>query len=364
MIIHRALYREVSQASIAIVIVLLLVLVLFGLTAVLGRTARGEYPESIVFSMLMWQTIKRFDVLIPLGFYLGVLLTLSRWYRDSEMTVLAACGIGLPQLLRPLMVLAAVAAMAAGAASFYLTPLAYRHIEVVKAESTQRPQLAGVTAGAFTEAVAGGRIVYAERIADDGTLEHVFLGNLQGSGRPHVILARAGFPFTDARTGDRFIALRDGWAYDGVPGQADYRIMAFEMYAVRLEARPLLDVPTTLEGMPTHVLLRQQERAATAEWHWRLSKLLAVPVLAAFALVLAYTDARRGRLSNLFAAVLVYFIYSNLMGIGITLLKKGRVPPEFGLWWVHIVFALIAFYLLARRAANRPLLGLPRLVSR
>jgi len=361
-IIYRALYREVTQATAAIIIVLLLVLVLFGLTAVLGRTARGEYAETILFSMVAWQTIKRIDVLIPLSFYLGALLTLSRWYRDSEMTVLAACGIGLPQLLRPLMVLAAVVAVFAAVASFYVTPLAYQQIDVLKAESTQRPQLAGIAPGAFTESAAGGRIVYVEHIADDGALEYVFLANLQ-SGRPHVVLARRGYPFTDSRTGDKFIALQDGWAYDGIPGLADYRIMAFETYSVRLEARPLLDVPTTLEGTPMHVLLRERGRNATAEWHWRLSKPLVVPILAAFALVLAYTDARRGRLSNLFAAIFIYFIYSNLLGVAVTVLKKGKVSPEVGLWWVHILFALIACYLLVRRSANKPLLGLPRLVG-
>jgi len=357
-IIYRALYREASQATAAILIVLLVVLILFGLTAVLGRAARGEYAASIVASLITWQTVKRLDVLIPLGFYLGVLLTLSRWYRDSEMTVLAACGVGLPQLLRPLMVLAVVTAAAAAAASLYLTPLAFRHIELVKAESAQRPQLAGIVPGAFTETAGGGRIFYVEHIADNGMLEYVFLSNLNG--RPHVILARSGYPFTDSRTGDRFIALQDGWAYDGIPGHADYRTIAFETYAVRLESRPLLDIPSTLEGMPTHALLSQGDRATAAEWHWRLSKPLVVPVLAAFALVLAYTDARRGRLSNLFTAVLVYFIYSNLIGIGVTLIKKGHVPAAVGLWWVHILFALVAAYLLVRRAANKPLLGAPR----
>lgn len=359
MIIYRALYREASQASVAIVVVLLVVLVFFGLTAVLGRAARGEYAASIVFSLITWQTIKRFDVLIPLAFYLGALLTLSRWYRDSEMTVLAACGVGLPQLLRPLMVLAAVVAVLSGVATFYVTPLSYRHIEMAKAESAQRPQLAGVTPGAFNDAAAGGRIIYAESVEHNGMLENVFLSKLQG--RAHVVLARRGYPFTDTRTGDRFVALEDGWAYEGTPGQADYRILAFDTYAVRLESRPPLDVPTTLEGLPSRLLWARADRSATAEWHWRLSKVIVVPVLAAFALVLAYTDARRGRLSNLFVAVLVYFIYSNLIGIGTTLLKKGQIPAALGLWWVHVLFAGIAAYLLFRRAANKPLLSLPQL---
>jgi len=357
MILHRALYREASTATTAIVVVLLIVLVFFGLTAILGRAARGDYAEQIVFALLGWQTLKRLDLLLPLGFYLGVLLTLSRWYRDNEMTVLAACGVGLLQLLRPVMVLAGAVALLTAIAAFYLTPLANRQLEVIKASSEQRPEFAGIAPGTFSESAGDGRILYAEAIAADGTLQRVFLSNLEE--RPRVVLARSGAPFTDPRTGERYVRLYDGWAYDGVPGQPDYQLMRFETYTARLESRPL-SVPAKLEGLPSRVLFRDTTRVAIAEWHWRLSKPILVFVLAAFALVLAYTDARRGRLSNLFTAVLVYFIYSNLLGLGVTFLKKGQVPAALGLWWVHLLFAALAALWLARRAAHKPLWARPR----
>jgi lipopolysaccharide export system permease protein len=78
-----------------------------------------------------------------------------------------------------------------------------------------------------------------------------------------------------------------------------------------------------------------------------------------YAVVLAYTDVRRGRMSNLFVAIVVYFIYSNLLGIGENMLQKGRMPAAVGLWWVHIGMALVALYLLRQRAHDRPLLSLP-----
>lgn len=357
MIIYRAFYREAAQSTVAIVVILLVVLVFFGLTAVLGRAARGDFAQTIVLKLLGWQTAKRLDLLLPLGLYLGTLLTLSRWYRDSEMAVLSACGVGLMQLLRPVLVLAAVVAMLVTGASFYLTPLANRQIEIAKVESERRPELAGISPGTFTEAAAGGRILYAERVEEDGRLGHVFVANPADVDRPRVVLAEQGEPYIDAKTGDRFLVLKDGWAYEGRPGAADYRVVHFERYHVRITTRPLVPPPARVQGMTTRELLAAPDRAATAEWHWRLSKPLFVPILAAFALVLAHTDARRGRLANLFAAVLVYFIYSNLLGLGETLLRKGQVPAGLGLWWVHVPFAMLAGYLLARRAANKPLFG-------
>ena len=107
-------------------------------------------------------------------------------------------------------------------------------------------------------------------------------------------------------------------------------------------------------------MLARGDGPAIAELHWRLAKPIIVFVLALYALVLAHTDARRGRLSNLFAAILVYLIYSNLLGLGQTLLKKDQISPLVGLWWLHVGMVLVAIYLLRQRASNRPLIPLPR----
>lgn len=358
MIIYRAFYREAVRTTVGIVAALAAVLVLFGLTATLGRTVSGEYAQSIVLQLLAWQTLKRVDLLLPLGFYLGILLTFSRWYRDSEMTVLAACGIGLAQLLRPVMLLAAIVVVLVSGAAFFLTPYSARAIEQVKAEGNQRPELAGIAAGVFTEAAAGGRILYAGHVDDNGGMEQVFVSNSTGA-RPRVVLARAGESFGEGTTGRRRVMLRDGWAYEGTPGQADYRVVQFKRYTVWFGQKPIASPPKTIEGLPTAVLFGTPGGEAAAEWHWRLAKPVHVLILTLFALVLAYTDARRGRLANLFAAILVYFIYTNLLGLGQTLIKKGQVPNGVGLWWVHGLMLAVALFLFYRRGRNLPLL--PRL---
>lgn len=352
MIIHRAFYREAAQATAGIVIVLVAVFLLFGVTSALGRTVRGDYAQSIVAQLIAWQTVRHVDLMLPLGFYLGVLLTLGRWYRDSEMTVLAACGIGLPQLLRPVFLMAAAVAALVALLAFLLTPLATRALQELRAESSQRPELAGITAGTFTSSAADGRILYAEEVAPDGRMSQVFLHN-PGAGRPRVILAQSGRSF--AEDGQRYARLRDGWAYEGTPGQADYRVVRFETYTVRL-AEPSVTAPApSIEALPTPALLQTAGPAAAAERHWRLSKPVLVFVLALYGVVLAHTDARRGRMANLFAAILVYFIYSNLLGLGETWILRGRVAPALGLWWVHALMAGVALFLFHRRSRNQPL---------
>jgi lipopolysaccharide export system permease protein len=354
LIIRRAFYREATIATAGIVLVLVVVLVLFGMTAALGRAVRGDYAQHIVFQLLGWQTLMRFDLLLPLGLYLGVLLTFSRWYRDSEMTVLLACGVSLPQLLRPVLALSAVVALITAGAAFYVTPYAEHAIDALRTESARRSDIAGITPGTFTESGAGRRVVYAEDAAPGGGLTQIFISN-PAQTHPRIILARLGHSVVDKR-GDRFIVLSDGWAYEGAPGDAEYRIVRFDTYMVRMETPTAIATRETAETIPPDVLWRANDIDARAEWQWRLSRPILLFVLAIFALVLAYTDARRGRLANLFLAILIYFIYSNLLGVALTLMKRGTVPAVVGLWWVHVLMAIIALLLLHRRSHNRPLL--------
>lgn len=359
MIIHRAFYREAALATLSITAVLLVIIVFQGLSVFLGRAATGEQSKDVVMTLLGLQTLRKLDLLLPLALYFGTLITLSRWYRDSEMTVLAACGVGLTQLLRPVMVFALATAIVVALGSFFFTPYASRQTEVVKSESTRVPEIARMAPGVFTEAQSGKRIFYAARLDKVGDMEDVFMSHLE-AGKRAVVVARTGHPFVDEKTGDKFLALRDGRVYSGEPGEAKYQVMRFETFNVRLEPKRLGELPSTVEGLGNRELLARGDGSAIAELHWRIGKPIVVFILALYALVLAHTDARRGRLSNLFAAILVYLIYSNLLGLGQTLLKKGEVSPLVGLWWLHLGMALVAIYLLRQRANNQPLIPLPR----
>jgi len=360
MIISRAFYRETTQTLLAILVVLTFIFLLFGLSWLLGRAVRGKIADEVVLTLLGWQTVKRFDLLVPLAFYLGVLLTFSRWYRDSEMAVLAACGIGLPQLLRPVLVLAAFVAVLAGWFAMVVTPQASRAIADATASAGVRLSISGLVPGAFTASEEEKRVVYIRDVAPvTGNLVDPFILKREDEAED-VIVAESGYEETDRRTGEKFLVLLRGKAYTGAPGQADFGIVDFEKYRLRLDETPAAPAAKLRSFEMSVTELRQSRTpSARAEWHGRLAKPVAVIVVALFAVALAYTDARRGRMGNLFVAVLVYLTYSNMLNLGQSLIKKGKIGDVVGLWWVHALFLAIACYLLWRRSTNRPLLAWP-----
>jgi lipopolysaccharide export system permease protein len=45
-------------------------------------------------------------------------------------------------------------------------------------------------------------------------------------------------------------------------------------------------------------------------------------------------------------AIVIYFVYSNLISAGKVWLARGTVPEALGLWWTHVAVAVLALAVL------------------
>ena len=76
-------------------------------------------------------------------------------------------------------------------------------------------------------------------------------------------------------------------------------------------------------------------------------------ILSVIAITLAHTGPRQGRYAGFFPAVLVYVIYSNLLGVTRAWVEKGDLAPWFGAIWVHLLMIGIMLILQNRQNLKR-----------
>jgi lipopolysaccharide export system permease protein len=204
--------------------------------------------------------------------------------------------------------------------------------------------------GLFQNMARGQRTTYAETITANN-LNKVFMHE---AARNRVIFAEAASPLEDEQ-GERFIVFRNGTLTEGQPGSARFAMTSFaEMYvhlpprdinfSVALEEEALGSVELWLAGTASH----------QAELQWRISLVLLVPVLALLAVPLSRVSPREGRFARLVPAILVYIAYFGLLLVSRDLLTAGQLPPWLGLWWVHGVFAALAWALYSGRLGQLP----------
>lgn len=352
-IIDRYLLRESVGAWFAVTVVLLAIMLATRFARFLAEAAGGQLPREFLLSIVALSSLQYLVILIPVSLLLGILMALGRMYRDQEVSAMMGCGVGPGALYRPTLTLALCLTALTAALSFQIGPWAGRQADYLVRDAQRLIQFTPFEPGRFKE-VAGGRAVFytARQEEAGGALDTVFVRLLE-SGGPTIVTAQRGTQSLDRATGERILRLESGYRYAGEPGRADYDILRFDTFTTRVAPPPLLQLSSKRKIRETGELIGSDDPEDQAELQWRIAAPLTVLLLALMAVPLAHTSPRAGRYGKLVLGILAYLVYSNLLALGQAWIAKGYVPAAVGLWWVHGLAAVAAFWLIATRLGWR-----------
>ena len=358
MILRRALAREVLITSAAVTAVIFCIFLVVRVLGFLRQAAEGVIPVDSIFLLLFLKVIAYMDVILPLMMFVATLLVLGRWSRDNELTIMAASGLGLSHLVRPAAFLVLVGTIIVGSFSILVGPMAVRSVGALEHELKTRTDIIGVSPGVFTETRAGRGVYFVERVnKETDQYEGIFAWGSEG-GKEGIILSQTAHRHLDPEKGGVFLVLENGVRYEGTPGESAYRIINFERYTVRDAATSSAPVRFPLHGWETTRLWKSAGPYEQKELAWRFSKVIVLPVLMIFALALGRVEPRSNRYVSMFAALLIYFAYTNLVTMVCARVPTGGVGALVALGLLHVVFAAVGGYFFWRRAHDRPMITL------
>jgi lipopolysaccharide export system permease protein len=350
MIFRRSLVRELTATAVGLFIVLLAILFTNLVLRLLARAAGGAVAPEGILALLGFNALFYLNILFSVTLFLTVLLTLSRWYRDSEMVVWFSSGQSLAACLKPILWFAAPFFVAIVALSVFLSPWAEQRRLEFERQLESRDQLALLTPGLFKEFRRANLVVYLESINTfNGTIRNIFLHSVD-EGKDVTTVARSG-SLQEAQNGDRFVVLEDGRRYEGTPGTPEYRVVEFGKLGRRIEPAELRALPTSAKAIPTVTLAVLNGRIERAELFWRLSVPISALLLTLLAIPLAYVNPRMGRSFNLIGAGFVYLVYSNCLNIVQSLIAQGKLEFWAGLALPHAIAGLVALLLFGHQLA-------------
>jgi len=342
-IIDRYLIKEILLTLTGVTLVLLLIFISGQLVSLYAKVASGVLPLRSILFLLGLNSISNLVFVLPLSFYLAILLAFSRLYKDNEMVVLAACGVSHWRVLRAVLLLAGFFSIFVGWLSLDLAPWAESQTHLIKEEQKQKGDIESISSGRFKELTKGEGVVYVQQFDEDSLqMKNVFMQH-RIKDKNSVISAAAGSRLIDEKTGDRFIVLHNGQRFEGPDKYGRTAIARFESHGIRIEERSKIDLTRLRQSaMSTLTLLELGRSVDHAELQWRISAILLTVVLAVLAVPLSRTSPRQGRYSKLALALLFYIIYTNLLNVSRAWLNKDEVSVYVGMWWVHIMILLLA----------------------
>ncbi|MDO6461396.1 LPS export ABC transporter permease LptF [Granulosicoccaceae sp. 1_MG-2023] len=348
--IEKYLLREILVTWGAVTLVLLLIMLGNVLAGSLGRASEGNLSADLVFIFVAVKSVGLLVTLIPLGLYLGILLAFGRLYRDSEMSALFACGVGLVNVFRPAMVAGAIGVAIITALTIWVNPWAAGYEQRIKAGLSERSALDFLTAGKFVESQDATGVFFIQSANEDKThFEQVFVHRAGEDGSRQVEIAESAYYESDDESGDEFMIFRNGQTATGTPGEPDYIESHFETHGVLIPRIDPREPRLRAAAKSLSELWASDSAGDKAELQWRISIPLASLILAMLAVPLSHTSPRQGRYAKIAVAILIYIPYSNLLVLARKWLADEKVPMLLGLWWVHGVVLCVLLYLLIRR---------------
>lgn len=361
MIFRRSLTQELYSTALVTFLTLVGIVLAQRVAYYLGIAARGSLASDAINALLGFSLLKYLPLLLTLTLFLSVLLTLTRWHRDSEMVVWFTSGMGLAAWVRPVMAFALPLIAVIAVLSLFVTPWATGKAVEFTEQLKSRDELAAISPGVFKESRHADRVYFVESFDELGnTVKNVFVQSIQHQ-KLGIIVAQEGFRTTEPN-GDNFLVMANGRRYEGKPNMPEFSVTAFERYAIRIEAAEVKERAPTAKTRSSEDLIRDRSPSNSAEFQWRLATPISAFLLVLLAIPMSFVDPRAGRSANLIMALLVYVIYNNLLSISQAWISQGKIHAMIGLWPVHGVVLLMIVYLFYRRLFLLPLI--PRLLRK
>ena len=329
-ILNRYLLREASIATFGVTLIVMLIMLANLLARSLSAAADGSLPSSLIPAMMGFNAVKLLIYVLPVGLFIGLMFALGRMSRDSELTVLRACGFGPRHLSQAILWLAIPLSLLTASISLFAYP-ALQDVQSRMIDTARSQQVVNqLPIGRFIEEPSGRGVLYIGSKTRGGYTD-VFAFNeptneANARQKPGVEMAPFGKLITDS-DGHRYVVLEQGRRVQGQAGERDWSVIDYQTHEILVPGRA--DTGGSQENRKSSIqLLHSSLPGDQAEFFYRLSQALTVLVLALIAVPLAQAKPRSGRYGRLFWAFLVYALYFNLIALMQNTIKNG----EFNLW--------------------------------
>lgn len=314
----------------------------------LSRAAGGKFPSEIIFKLLFIGIPILMSLLLPLGFYIAMLLAYSRLYAENEMTSLLVCGYSERKLIKHSLMMALGVAAIVSVLTLYAVPiLAKAHMTLLHDKGIDT-MIKTLSPKRFRQFSGGRFVMYMDDMdTEHDDAKHVFVAEKdRRHGGWQILRADSGQVAYDKETGQTNIKLSHGSMFQGKPGTSNLKHYSFDTLEGVL-LKPSRNTSHKMSTVPTNKLwpLNNPDKRKVAELNWRLAVPIMTFILALLAIPLSKVRPRQGQFAGIIPAILVYAVYANLLFVGRDWLKQGAIPSWMGLWWIHLGFLLLAICL-------------------
>jgi lipopolysaccharide export system permease protein len=341
-ILAKSINLEVFKTTLGCLLIFFLLVIASRLVGYYEQAAEGSIDPSIIIPVIALRMPDFITLLIPLSFFLGVLITTSRLYGDNEIYAIFSGGKSLIDIIKYLLPQAFLFLMLTASLSLNIAPYTKAMSKELMASKSFSEKIQSIRPNELTE-IGKGNYIKAQSIQDGVLEEVIFMSGDIGSA---ALVSSKKLLISDANSTTN-ITFKDGIIYTDVINPDQQVITRFGEFEYNLDLSSGSSKKARLNKVYDF-----EEKSKNASFQWNLSIPLTIINLLFLGIFVGKAKPRQGRFGGIVPGLFIYMLYISLLVASRESMMTGGFLSSLGLWWVHALFFLLSLLYLSKYYFN------------
>ena len=328
-ILSKSLNIEVFRSSIGVLLVFFLLVVGSRIVGYFEQAAEGNIDPGIILSVIALRFPDFITLLIPLSFFLGLLITIGRLNSEGEIHGYFSAGLSKFNLIKFLLPQAFIYFFITLVLSLYIAPYTKNLSKELLVIDSFEEQIDAIQSDEIVSLDDGG-FLYVQT-ADEGLLKGVKLFQVDEDNSFIVISDEL---LTTEKDKTIELNLKNGSFYGGLFSETSKIISNFNNFNFEIDKNMSQSNDLSLTKLFDYSLASDQ-----ATFQWNISIPITILILLLYGIYISSSKPREGKFSFMLPGMLIYVSYLSLLILGREFISDNP-GSIFNLWFIHGLFVL------------------------
>ena len=336
-ILFRSLNAEVFKSTLGILAIFFILVVGSRFVGYFEQAAEGTLNPSLIYKIVLLRFPDFITLLIPLSFFLGLVITISRLYAEREIYGYFSVGLSRNDLIKFLIPQAVGFFLITLTLSIYIAPYTKElSRELISIDSFEE-QLESIKPKELISFNKEDNFIYVNS-KDGNSLKDLVLYMTNQNTSSLIIADELNYQDIGQST---ILEFKEGSFYQDIFYDGTGVISEFGNLRI-----PVKNDLKTISGLSLSKLFDFSEESSTSEIYWNISIPITIFILLIIGVYLSKVNPRQGRFSVLLPAIFVYILYLSLLILGRESYDSESTFSHLYIWFVHLIFIIFTTFLI------------------
>ena len=331
-ILSKSLNMEVFRSSIGVLLIFFLLVVGSRIVGYFEQAAEGNIDPGIILSVIALRFPDFITLLIPLSFFLGLLITIGRLNSEGEIHGYFSAGLSKFNLIKFLLPQAFIYFFITLVLSLYIAPYTKNLSKDLLVIDSFEEQIDAIQSDEIVSLDDRG-FLYVQT-ADEGLIKGVKLFQVDEDSSFIVISDEL---LTTEKDKTIELNLKNGSFYGGLFSESSKIISNFNNFNFEIDKNMSQSNDLSLTKLFDYSSASDQ-----ATFQWNISIPITILILLLYGIYISSSKPREGKFSFMLPGMLIYVSYLSLLILGREFISDNP-GSIFNLWFIHGLFILFLF---------------------